>query len=267
MIRLNDVPIKELGMFVLQEGNTHPSPTFENKTVKVPGRIGEYHFGSEVGSRPHTIALGVIDPDVIESQARVRKFFELVLDEYGKPKPVKMVYEYEPDKYYTVYVDGSFIPERMRGYINGPINLVAYDPIAYSIVRADEVTWGSEDITFESTAYTLGHTGAPSKMRITGPITLNCEVIGNAVQPIIDIRGNADNLNLSVGNQSFSIGSFTDTEWTIEGKSFTVIKNGQNVFDELEGDFLWFKKGVNELVVDGSNIDIDLTVTYHDEFS
>jgi len=291
MIRLNDVPIKELGMFVLQEGNTHPSPTFENKTVKVPGRIGEYHFGSEVGSRPHTIALGVIDPDVIESQARVRKFFELVLDEYGKPKPVKMVYEYEPDKYYTVYVDGSFIPERVRGYINGPINLVAYDPFAY----AESTAYDKEPIEYdENHEYNEGHmypnymtsdwngvvqyVGVYNHSHLATP--LNIVIEGQVTNPKITVNGKEFSVNVAVyENERLYIDSKTQQVWKVNVEEdfhgfLTPVMISQssvewermNIFGATEGEFPHLNSGDNSIMFFGGNPSAKINLDWKHRF-
>lgn len=264
MITLDGIPIKDLGFFVLQDGDIHPSPNFVNKTVKIPGMAGEHHLGTEINPRPHTIPLGVLEDSQLESQNKFRKFFEVALDEYGKPKPMKMIYDYEPDKYYTVWLDGEFSPIRSFALINGPVNLVSYDPFAYSIVSADELTWGNEVITFES-YYLLGHEGTAGMIEVTENTSFNLSVDGYAVKPIIEINGSADDLTVSVGNQSFSLPKFNG-EWKIDSSMFTALYNGQNAFNDYQGDFITLSQGTNEMKINGSNMDLSIRVKYEDRY-
>lgn len=264
MILLNDVPIEDYGLFA-EKGHSHPTPSFNNKTVKIPGRPGEYHFGSEISSRPHGIPLGVLEPTRLDTQHKLRSFLEVILDEYGKPKPIEMRYDYEPDKYYTVYVEDAINPMFEHEYANANMRLVAYDPVAYSIAYGDEVYWGSEEITFES-HYLLGHDGIVGEQHITSPTTFNVVSNGYAVQPIIEINGSANDLAISTNGKSFSLPNFSNSEYVLDPSHYLTEKNGANAFGDKTGDWLTLLPGDNDVQVTGTNLDIHVRIKFRDRY-
>ena len=262
-MKINDRPIKEYGLFLLQ-GHSHPSPQVVNKTVKVPGVAGVYHMGSEISSTPFMLPFGILEDNAIATQRKLRLFMRECFDENGNTKPLKIVYDYEPDKYYTGYVEGLIDVQRLHEYANPMINITVPDPFAYSLVSADELTWGNEVITFES-YYLLGHEGTAGMIEVTENTSFNLSVDGYAVKPIIEINGSADDLTVSVGNQSFSLPQF-DGEWEIDSSMYSALYNGQNAFGEYEGDFITLSQGTNEMKINGSNMDLSIRVKYEDRY-
>lgn len=263
---IDDVLLQDKGITVLLSSDEPALPSMRNVSVSVPGRHGAYDFGAYLEPREFTLNCVFPRQSYTDLKRHIREFNQLFVDEYGRPKTVKLRFGDEVDKFYNVRLTGGIPVERVaeRGFIT--INLTAFDPYAYSLVNANEVTWGSEIITFESTTYTFGYEGAPSRVKITAPTSIKYEVIGYAVQPVIEISGSADNLTLTNGNQSFTLEKFSDVDWRIDTESKTVFKDGKNAFAELVGDFLTFERGVNELTITGRNIDVELSIKYRDKY-
>ena len=60
--------------------------------------------------------------------------------------------------------------ERVANLAIIKVPLTASDPHAYSVVSADEITWGSEIITFDWN-YLLGHESGGGVVRVVAPTT------------------------------------------------------------------------------------------------
>lgn len=264
MILLNDKPLEEYGLYLLK-GHSHPSPSITNKTIKIPGRAGQYHFGNEVGARPFNHPVAILQDNPTLTQNRIRKFTELLFDEYGQTKEIKLQYSYEADKHYTVVFDGSIDPNRIHEYAEFRLPFIANDPYAYSEIFADEIQWGSKTLTFESN-YLLGHEGTDGLVEVTSPTTLNVFVDGYAVKPIIEINGSSDSLTVSNNGQSFSMESFTNASWIIDCDKYTVLKNGEGSFGEVKLRDFWLNKGANNVEINGTNINISIRIKFRDRY-
>ena len=227
---------------------------------------GAHNFGSFIEPRQLTASIGIPNQATISDvQVIVRKIASMLLDQYGKPKEVTLKYDYEPDKHYKAKFSGSININRILDSGIFPIPFTAYDPYAYSNVFSDEITWGSEVITFESN-YLLGHEGTAGMVDITSPQTINVTVAGYALKPIFEISGSADSLIVTNDGQSFSLPSFSNTDWVIDCERYTVTKNGVNAFGETGLREFWLHEGNNAVQISGSNINISIRIKFRDKW-
>lgn len=238
MLSIDGVHIEnDLGLHLLQGSNEPILPDTRDKTVTIPGRHGAISFDSYLAPRRFFQEILIPTQSTIEDvQEIVRSISPLILDEYGKPKEVELRWDYEPDKYYIAKFSGYIAINRIHHAGMFPIPFTAYDPYAYSVVYADELTWGNEELTFQS-HYLLGHEGSDGLVEVTNPTNLTLEVDGYAVKPTIEIDGSADGLTLSVNGQSFTLDNFSDSEWEIDCDKYLVIKDDQNAFAQMQGEF------------------------------
>jgi phage-related protein len=263
MILLDGQPLEYYGLRLLK-GHSHPSPDINNKTVKVPGRPGFYHFGNEIGARPFSHPVGVLESNVIETQKKIRAFNSLLFDGYGQVREIKLEYTYETDKYYTVVFDGSIDPQRIFEYAEFNLPLVANNPFAQASVTNNEINWDSKIITMDD-SYAWGTT-AIDQVEVTKNIVLETFVNGLSVRPTILINGTGQNVTFRCNGKSFSLKNFTNSEFEINGQQYTVLKNGVNGFSEKIGiDFIELLPGVNEIEVTGI-MDFTLSVIYRDQY-
>lgn len=266
MITMNDsYRLGDFGLFPLQEHEHPMTPVIENKTLSIPRKAGLYYFGTEIGERRFSIPIGTVNMNRNELQRNLRKFVAFLFDQYGQPKGIKIVFDYEPDKYYTVKCDDPLLPSRLVHASEFELPFTAYDPFAHSNVYADEITWGNQTITFES-HYLLGHEGSDGLVSVTSPTTLDIFVTGYAVKPIIEISGSATNLTVTNNGQSFSLPSFSNADWVIDCDRYTVSKNGQSAFGEVSLREFWLNEGSNAVQLTGNNIDIDIRIKFRDRW-
>jgi len=267
MVTLDDkYTFKDFGLIPLL-GHSHPiTSNFTNKTLKIPGKAGEYFFGTEIESKPFSIPLGVIERDRNLLQQKLNSLVAFLFDSYGKPRSIKMSFDYEPDVYYTVMIDGSIPIDRALISAQFEIPFIAHDPYKYSKVLADEITWGSEVITFES-HYLLGHEGSDGLMRITEPFSsIDVYVDGLAIKPIIEIDGTTTALSIYLDEYEINLPAFSDSNWVIDCDKYTVLKDGVNAFG-LVGlrDFI-LQPGMNYIGVYADTLDINIRIKSRDKY-
>lgn len=258
---------EDLGLKVLADTSDEMLPDVQNYSVNIPGRHGEYSFNSWMQPRKFSIDL-LIPPQAsrMDVQVIAREFNRLLLDRFGNPKEVTLSFDFEPYKHYNVKLTSSIdIDRRVRmGFFTA--EFTAYDPFAYSNVYADEIAWGSEEITFEY-QYLLGHEGIGGSVKVTSPITLeNVYVDGYTVKPVFEISGSASSLTISSSGGSFTLPTFSNATWTIDCEKYLVMKNGANAYgDVVLGKFV-LDPGKNTVVIRGSGINVDIRIKFRDKF-
>lgn len=259
--------LNELNLALLP-GFQHPAaPPIRDYTVSIPGRPGAYYFGSDIDPLQINLPL-IIKPqeDRFLLTAAIRKMVAAFIDPYGKPKEVKLIFDYEPDKYYLVRYSGSIPIDRYFRMGKFELPLIAYDPHAYSVLQSTEeirwqdmVPWMSDiPINFKQTSYA-----------VTTPQTLTVDNYGQrVVRPVIEINGSANNLAFTLKGERFSIGSFTNSSFLIDAERYAVIKNGQNFLFQLQGNLekLELMPGAHEISIAGSNLNINIAFKYRAKY-
>ncbi|EJR71348.1 distal tail protein Dit [Bacillus cereus] len=259
--------LKQLGLALLP-GFQHPAaPPIRDYTVSIPGRPGAYYFGSDIDPLQFNLPL-IIKPqeDRYQLSAAIRKMVAAFIDPYGNPKEVKLIYDYEPDKYYLARYSGSLSIDRYFRMGKFELPLIAYDPHAYSVLQSTEeirwqdmVPWMSDiPINFKKTSYT-----------VTIPQTLTAENYGQkVVRPVIEINGSANNLTLTLNGERFSLGSFSNSSFLIDAERYTVIKDGQNFLFQMQGNIekLELIPGANAIPIGGSNLNINIAFKYRAKY-
>lgn len=264
---IDDVLLQEaFGIAVLLNSQEPALPALRNLTVTVPGRHGAYDYGGYFEPREFTLNIVFPRQSYADLKYNIRSFIRLFLDEYGRPKTVKLRFGDEVDKYYNVRITDSIPVERAaeRGYLS--ITLTAYDPYAYALKNANEVTWGDEDVTFEW-HYPLGMDGTGTEgIEVTSPRTITVYVHGETVRPIIEIHGSASGLTVSSNGKTFSLPNFTNTDWVIDGDRFVVLRDGAEALSALDGEFIELLNGNNDVEITGNSLDFTITIKHRDKY-
>lgn len=264
---IDDIPLIDIGIRAKEDSEVMGVPATRDNVVTIPGKHGARHMGSWLEPKPFNLNCKIINRNnASQLMYASRELAKLFLDQYARPKEVKYVNEAEPNKFYTVKYVGSISIEKLASYGDFELPLVAYDPYAYLNVYADEVTWGSQDITFNSFDYTFGHHTLGGTIHVTTPTTETITVSGYALKPIFEITGSASSLTVSSNGRSFSLPSFSNATWTINCENYTVLKDGSSAFNEVDLPEFWLEVGNNDITIDGSGIDIDLRIKFRDKY-
>lgn len=267
MITLDDKYRLEDFGFICEPGYDDPlTPSFSRKTYSIPGREGVIPFGTEIKEKEFAYPLIIMERFHIEMQRKFEKFIAFFFDEYGQPRTIKMVRDYDPGKFYYVELAQQITPDRLAEDGKFVLPLVAYDPRAYSIMDStkelhwnDSIPWMSDiPINFKKTSYI-----------INGSQNLSINNFGTmVVRPIVEIKGSAENLTLTINGERFSFGTFVNSSFLIDTQRYMVIKNGNNFLFEMKGNLekLELKSGINSINIAGSNINTNIDFKFHSKY-
>lgn len=262
--RLDDYTFEDFG-YKERFGETNPStPEIEEKAISIPGRPGRISFGTEIGVRQFKIPLMLIEKSEFERQQRRNNFVAFLFDAYRQPRTFKLIFDYEPDKFYWVKVGSQLTPEMLYQMDQFELTLIANDPNKYFLIDADEIRMGSH-IPVRSHVRPAMHS-----FSITDNQTIKLINDGSlAIRPRISISGTATKLaigNLQTG-QSFSMNNITsDKPVIVEGERYLVTEGGVDTFSKLTGKFLDLLPGENRLPVVGENMNLTISFKYKFQF-
>lgn len=267
MITLDDKYRFEDFGFDCQPGYDDPlTPVFDRKTYSIPGVEGVIPFGTEVKEKPFSYPLMIMERFHTEMQRKFEKFTDFFFDQYGNPRKVKMVRDYDPSKFYYVELAQQITPDRLPEDGKFVLPLVAYDPRAYSVVNSnDKITWGSK-IPF-ATPIIFGY--KQSQYDVTSPQTLVINNIGTlVVRPIIKITGTAQGLTLTINGKGFSFGDLNNETLLINAATYTVKKNNQNYLFKMTGNLerMELVPKNNNIQIDGSNLNLKVAFDFRGKY-
>lgn len=134
---------EQLKIMLLEDTQIPVLPETRDMTQVIPGRNGVYDFGADLGPRYIDLDCGFID-EVLDSddklQVAVMDLAEHLVDAWGKPRELELVFDRLPDKTFFVRYAGNLPIERTLYHAKGffTLPLTAFDPYAYG----DEVDDG-----------------------------------------------------------------------------------------------------------------------------
>lgn len=260
MIKLDNIPIEHFGFRVQLEHNHPLVGEVRTKTMLIPGMPGAWDFGTELGPKNFYIPLGIIDYDNLEKQRKLNEFVAFLFDVHGRPREIKLTFNYEPDKYYLVKVAGGFSPERLIGFAFFTLPLIAHKPHKSFMLPSDEIVMDSTTPIMSDIMWDTGL----SNREITSPEKF--EIINNGTITIpfsFRMEGSGNNVSLSTSQKAMTFGSFSNKVIEVTD-NYTVKVDGVTDLTATNGVFLDLLPGVNEITVGGSdlNLKISESLTY-----
>ncbi|WP_373807963.1 phage tail domain-containing protein [Jeotgalibaca porci] len=265
MVRVNGKHESEFGLVQVM-GHTNPAtPEFSNQWESIPGNSESYYFGTKIEPKPLSIPFLILDCTIEEAQERVDKYIPIFMDDLGNPEEVELIYDYDLNRYYKARLISVSGPTRENYRMSSlELNFMAYDPHRYSTVQNDEVTWGSEVLTFSSSIYTLGHENSSAEFTLAGPGTIPVNVTGLALHPVIKIEGSATSLIIENAGKKIEIGTFDNASWIIDTGKYISWLNGTEKIIKM--DKFMLRNGLNNIKFTGSNLNIEVTLRFRDRW-
>lgn len=263
MITLDDKYRLEDFGFICEPGYDDAiTPVFDRKTYSIPGREGVIPFGTEIKEKHFSYPLMIFERFHLDMQQKFERFASFFFDIYGQPRKIKMVRDYEPDRYYFVELEKQLLPDRLPEDGKLVLELVAYDSRPYSYLKSDEnITWGSK-IPY-ATKITFGHKA--SQFQVSSPQSVEVNNIGSLiVRPVIEVIGGAKDLTLTVNSRSFSFGDLNNETLLVDAKYYTVKKNDQNYLFKMTGNLekLELVPGKNTIKIGGTNLNVKIAIKF-----
>ena len=212
---------------------------------------GAWDFGSEIGTKPFSIPFGKIEKDYFEKQRIVRDLVAFLTDRYGKPRTVKMIFEYEPDKYYLVKLSSQFDLDRAAAALQLTIPFVAAKPEAYFIVPSNQISWNSDIPFMNDILWGMGET----EFKITSPQTITLVYSGTkAIRAGFKLQGTGTNIKVSANGKTMSFGDMANTTYQVDGETYSIKKNGKDSL--ITTTFIELFHGENQVSISGSELNL-----------
>jgi phage-related protein len=250
---------EELGLKLLQE-HQHPAlPETRDRSVEIPGKHGAYDFGADLGVRPFELPFLVNQFEKVDVQQKVREFTRLLVNPNGRPKTVELIFDYEPDKAYTVRYTGSLPIDRLVRMGEFVLPLTAFEPYAYH-------TTSTEDIIMDSDTSVMSDVLLDSDyiFHVMGSQTIEVHNFSYYnTYPTIEIKGSFTSLTLSANGKSFSFGSQSGT---IEVEEFVTRINGVNSLSAMTGTAIELYEGYNIVSVSGTGLNVTITFKFKPKY-
>jgi phage-related protein len=250
---------EELGLKLLQEHQHPVLPDTRDRSVEIPGKHGAYDFGADLGVRPFELPFMVNQFKKVDVQQKVREFTRLLVNPDGRPKTIPLIFDYEPDKSYSVRYTGSLPIDRLVRMGEFVLPLTAFDPYAYALANAYDP---KEDYQYDVNNYGEGY--YENTQSFKWEYSNHYSGVHNysyyETELILTIQGTVTNpsiTHLETGT-ILTLPSINNETMVINSSNFTV-KVGE--VNSLVGtDFIKIISGDNGFLFEGENP--NATVTY-----
>ncbi len=142
----------ELNIQLLEDTQIPMLPDTVDRTAAIGGRHGRHDFGADMGPRLIELECVFTGTDTDEDlQAAVRNLASFLVDNWGKPKTLELIFDRETDKSWFVRYAGNLPIKRIMYHAKGffTLPLIAYEPFAfgeeveveYDIISSPEDFW------------------------------------------------------------------------------------------------------------------------------
>lgn len=251
MITLNDTDLSKWKIKLIGQTTTPATPDVRSRTMEIPGMNGAWDFGTEWGTRTFTIPLYIQEPNMFQRQRLLREFVAFLLDSQGRPKTLKLTFDYDPDKYYEVKLNGRIEPERLFRMNRFELSFVANNPVAKFIVPSSEISWDSDIPFMSDVLWGMEKT----VFKITRPQTINLVYSGTqTIRAGFRLQGSGTNVSLTANGKTMSFGDMSNDTFEVDGETYTIIENGEDRL--LSTEFIELVHGSNQVKVNGSNLNL-----------
>jgi predicted phage tail component-like protein len=260
---LDDVTAKELGIVMIGTSRRPILPPTVDRTIAIPGRNGAWDFGADVGPRQINLDCALIEQNAVALQLAVEKLAAILVDGYGKPRTMRLVFDLRPDRYYMVRYSGSLDIDRIIGLGRFTLPFIAFDPYPRSITGTDGVIMDSYIIL--NSYIRLNDAW---KFAITGPQTVEVNNWGTlASEPEIVITGSFTALSITANGKTFGYSSaISGQTLVIDCERMTVKLNGANALAGMTGDFPALMPGINEISINGTGLNCTVSFNFHPKY-
>ncbi len=261
MIVLDGKRISEFGFDADPMHEDPITPIFEHKLMHIPGRPGAWDFGSEIKERPFSFNLRIHERFHDNMQQAFNELVAFLFDEFGKPREVKVVREYEPDKFITAKVMEAMIPERLTDEGELLLPFVAVDPYKYASANEyDESYQYDKEYLYDiGLMYDNPESFKWEYERHYSGINNYSSLVADFV---IEIQGTVSNGSITnlENNQKLTLPNISNGRLLIDGKRFAIIRNGAAILEGSNYNFFHIQPSEVGFLFEGDNP--NATVTY-----
>ena len=251
-MKIDGINPKERWGLIPKLGQHHPlTAEIQLNTMSIPGMDGEWDFGSDLKPIPFNLSFRKIEMDKHEMQRKLKEFAVFLCDSYGKPRPVKLTYDYEPDRYYEVKLSKMLNPDRMANVTDIEVPFIAHKPHAQFIVPSNKISWDSDVPFYSDILWGMDQT----EYKIISPQTINVVYSGTkAIRAGFKLQGTGSNVKVSANGKTMTFGNMNSTTYEVDGETYTIKKNG--VDSLVSTEFIELIHGENKISISGSSLNL-----------
>ena len=256
----------DLGFKVKTDSEGMLLPATKDRIEDIPFLAGEVDMGSEPSSITHNLqcrVLGKSNANLVETRNKIASFFT---DEKGRAKTVKVIFDYEPDKYYKARYNSSIPIQKQVTHFDFTLPLISFDPFK----RASANEYDEVLLYDDGNEYDQGDI-YPNEETIQLQSGLNMMSFYNysdketAFKVIID--GQFDNLIIKdeLTGEEFTLNDSGNSA-VVDMERKQVAVNGENALKNYGGDFLTLQPGENEFKIYTDTADGQITFEWEHRF-
>lgn len=127
--------LEDFSMRTLRNHIRPLSGSFSQKKQHIPEMMGDYYFGTEIGSKTYEMVLTTWTNDWKTLEERLDSLNAFLFDANGQPKLLKCFFD-NSDKFAFIYLKDQIIPDVSSVMEKIPITFVNYDGGEYSTSSA-----------------------------------------------------------------------------------------------------------------------------------
>lgn len=262
-LTLDGNSLASFGLILQPRKDIEILPVTRDRTVQIPKRDGAYDFGADLAERRFGLPLAWAK-ETSESNlaAKIQTFADFLVDANGKPRDIKLVFDFETTKYFTVRYSGQMLPSRQLSMAFFMLPMTAFDPAKYATIAAfDENNEYDTGLQYDSGLiydnpesfswlYESHMSGVYNWSKKTTPLILT--IVGTVTNPSITNADTGETITITTALSGQTL--------VIDGKKMQVTIDGVNNLNLMSGDFVNLQQGSNGLTFSGT--DPDATVTY-----
>lgn len=254
--------LSSLGFRWLREHDSLGQADFSHKSEHIPGRQGDWYFGSESRTKEYVFGANALVSDLTTLDGKIEALNNVLFDAFGKPQLLEIYLDYTHKMFYAYFSEPvSVTTETLLAELQ--LKFISFDGKKYSKDKASDITWGSTTINFKSN-YKLGNTGSGANgITITNNTTLDTFVDGKAVKPSIKLVGTGTNVKIACSGRVINVGTFTSKTIIIDTEQFIAYFNGVETLIDMDDFYIVPNSKVS---VTGTNMNFTLTIDYQNVY-
>ncbi|MGM9987235.1 MAG: distal tail protein Dit [Bacillaceae bacterium] len=251
MIKIDNYPLSKWKLSLVGQITNPATADIKNNLMEIPGMNGAWDFGSTIGTRSFNIPVVLKEKDVHEKQRLIREFVAFLMDKYGRPREVKLTFDYDADKFYLVKLNGQIDPERLFRMNRFELSFIAKNPYSHFVVPSSEVSWDSDIPFMNDVLFNMDKT----EYTITKPQVITLVYSGSvAIRAGFILKGSGTNVQVSANGRTMQLGNMNNTTYEVDGLSYSIKKNGKE--DIVSHEFIELQHGENKVTVTGTNLNL-----------
>lgn len=289
---LGDKSFEELNLRLTNDFQHPAGASTRDYSMVIAGKHGAWDFGADRDVLQFTLPLRMIREDRTSLQRTVRDLSKHLFDARGRPRTMKLVFDYEPEKWYYVRYSGSLPITRIVRFGQFTLPLTAFDPDAYAEATAyDEVyqydtgkQYGSGLIYPNTQTFHFRYSHHMSSLYNYGNLNTGLRVFieGAVSSPNLTHFQTGEKIAFNVTldeDEALIIDSdtFTAVKCTVESETYYIMAqyparyveygDAVSVIGRKRGDFFQLMPGENGLIFGGVNPDAVVKYMWYNKFS